>query len=103
MPGLVTRNLLIGGGRKVTGADYPLRRLMKAIDINFASAFVLIQASLPLLRRPAQEHPERGTKVIALSSITGAYAEPGSPPMEPPRQQSSPWWSPSTPRSPATA
>src|SRR5690606_16011933 len=54
----------------------PIRRLDRSIEVNLASTFILVQHSLPLLRAAAA-HPERGAKVIALSSITGVYAEPG--------------------------
>ncbi|WP_086728834.1 SDR family NAD(P)-dependent oxidoreductase [Streptomyces carpinensis] len=44
--------------------------------VNVRAPFVLLQHSLPLLRETAAMHPERGAKVIALSSITGVAAEP---------------------------
>ncbi len=54
-----------------------LRRLDKTIAVNFTAALVLVQHALPLLRQGAAEAPARGARVVGLSSITGAYAEPG--------------------------
>jgi NAD(P)-dependent dehydrogenase (short-subunit alcohol dehydrogenase family) len=44
--------------------------------VNVRAPFVLLQQTLPLLRKTAAAHPERGAKVIALSSITGVAADP---------------------------
>jgi 3-oxoacyl-[acyl-carrier protein] reductase len=52
-----------------------MSRVQKTLDVNFLSVFVLMQTSLPLLRRAAAAQPQPGSKVIALSSITGVYAE----------------------------
>lgn len=56
---------------------YSLKRLDKTVEVNLVAPFVLAQRSLRLLHAGAEEDPERGSKVIALSSITGAYAETG--------------------------
>jgi len=37
----------------------------------------VLQAALPLLRAAAAADPARGAKIVALSSITGVYAEAG--------------------------
>lgn len=58
-------------------ATYSIERLRKTVDVNFVAALVLIKAALPLLRSAAVEVPDRGAKIVALSSITGVYAEPG--------------------------
>lgn len=58
-------------------AEFPLKRYDLTLNVNLRSMFVLVQASLPLLRKTAASHPERGAKIIALSSITGMAAEPG--------------------------
>ncbi len=58
-------------------ATYSLKRLKKTIDVNFASALVLTKTAIPLLRAGAAEVPENGAKIVALSSISGVYAEPG--------------------------
>lgn len=56
---------------------YPIRRLDRTIEVNLASAFILVQNSLPLLRAAAAADPARGAKVIGLASIAGVYAERG--------------------------
>src|SRR3712207_9075218 len=88
LPGLVAahreafgsmRALILNAGVATAGdiADFELRRLDKTLAINFTAAIVLIQQSLPLLRRAAAEDPTRGAKIVGLSSIIGAFAEPG--------------------------
>jgi len=54
-----------------------LDRVDKTLSVNFLSPLVLIQQSLPLLHAGASQDPERGAKIVGLSSITGVYAEPG--------------------------
>lgn len=68
-------NAGVGTAGKV--ADYDLKRLDKTLEVNFACAVVLIKKSLPMLRTAAAEDPVRGARIIGVSSITGAYAEPG--------------------------
>jgi 3-oxoacyl-[acyl-carrier protein] reductase len=58
-------------------AELPPRRLDKMYAVNLRSSFVLLQLCLPLLRAGAQVDPRHGARVIALSSITGVYAEGG--------------------------
>jgi short-subunit dehydrogenase len=72
-------SLIVNAGMGSAGPveSFQLRRLDKTVEVNFTSAFVLIQASLPLLRGWAQADPELGAKIVGLSSITGAYAEAG--------------------------
>jgi 3-oxoacyl-[acyl-carrier protein] reductase len=71
--------LVINAGVGTAGhlADFPLGRLDKTIEVNLVSAVVLVQAALPLLRAGAEQDPGRGATIVGLSSITGAYAEPG--------------------------
>ena len=71
--------LILNAGVGTAGpvADYPLKRLDKTLEVNVASAFVLLQAALPQLRLAAANRPHLGAKVILLSSITGVYAEAG--------------------------
>lgn len=87
LPGLVALHesrfatmdaLIVNAGVGMIGpvAAFPLSRVQKVVDINFTAAYVLMQGALPLLRLAAQATPSRGAKVIALSSITGAYSEP---------------------------
>jgi 3-oxoacyl-[acyl-carrier protein] reductase len=56
--------------------DFHPRRFDKQVTVNLRAPFVLLQRALPLLRKAAAANPTRGAKVIALSSITGVYAEP---------------------------
>ncbi|SMC71673.1 SDR family NAD(P)-dependent oxidoreductase [Lentzea albidocapillata] len=68
--------LVLNAGMGAIGpfADFPPRRLDKLFAVNLRSAYVLIQQTLPLLRRTAAEH---GTaRVIAVSSMTGIAGEP---------------------------
>jgi 3-oxoacyl-[acyl-carrier protein] reductase len=57
-------------------ADFHPRRFDKQVTLNLRAPFVLLQQALPLLRKAASANPRRGAKVVALSSITGVYAEP---------------------------
>ncbi|WP_435593496.1 SDR family NAD(P)-dependent oxidoreductase [Nocardia sp. bgisy118] len=58
-------------------ADASMRRFDKTLAVNLRAPMQLIQGALPMLRAAAALAPERGAKVIALSSITGVYAEAG--------------------------
>ncbi len=58
-------------------ADAVMRRFDKTMAVNLRAPLQLIQGALPLLRTAAAAEPARGAKVIALSSITGVYAEAG--------------------------
>lgn len=71
--------LVLNAGVGTSGAitTYPMARFDKTVEVNLTAALVLLQAAIPLLREAAVQRPERGAKVIALSSITGAYAEHG--------------------------
>jgi 3-oxoacyl-[acyl-carrier protein] reductase len=71
--------LVINAGVGTAGsiASYPLPRLDKTIEVNVASAVVLIQQALPLLRDAARRDPLHGARIIGLSSLTGAFVEPG--------------------------
>lgn len=53
------------------------RRFDKTVTVNLRAPLHLIQGALPMLRVAASADPERGAKVVALSSITGVYAESG--------------------------
>jgi 3-oxoacyl-[acyl-carrier protein] reductase len=71
--------LVLNAGVGTAGAigDYSMKRFDKTVDVNFRAPFDLLQRALPLLRTGARAHPDRGSKVIALSSLTGVYAEAG--------------------------
>jgi len=70
------RALVLNAGVGSAGAmgEYPMRRFDKTVAVNLTAPFALLQASLPLLRKDA-DNPENGAKVVAVSSITGVYAE----------------------------
>ena len=71
--------LILNAGIGTAGpiGDYPMKRFDKSVEVNLRAPFDLLQRALPLLRTGAREHPDRGSKVVALSSLTGVYAEPG--------------------------
>ena len=71
--------LIVNAGVGTAGSieSFPIERTQKLLDVNFVAALVLMQTTLPMLRLGADQQPERGAKVIALASITGAYAERG--------------------------
>jgi NAD(P)-dependent dehydrogenase (short-subunit alcohol dehydrogenase family) len=66
-----------GVGTAGTIAGFPDRRSRKTFEVNFFAQLKLLQEAIPLLRAAAAAAPEHGARVIALSSITGAYAESG--------------------------
>jgi short-subunit dehydrogenase len=71
--------LVLNAGVGTAGgiADFPDRRSRKTFEVNFFAQLRLLQESIPLLRAAAAAAPQRGARVIALSSITGAHAESG--------------------------
>lgn len=71
--------LVLNAGMAAKGPvdTFPLRRFERTMTVNLTSQFVLTAAALPLLRRGAAADTEHGARVVALSSLTGRYAEPG--------------------------
>lgn len=71
------RALILNAGVGTAGpiGEFPMRRFDKTVAVNLAAPFALLQHALPLLRKGAAENPGRGAKVVAVSSITGVYAE----------------------------
>lgn len=69
--------LILNAGVGTAGpvADTSMRRFDKTLAVNLRAPLQLIQGALPMLRAAAAA--DRGAKVIALSSITGVYAEAG--------------------------
>ncbi|MGI5274097.1 SDR family NAD(P)-dependent oxidoreductase [Nonomuraea sp. CA-218870] len=55
----------------------PLHRFDKQFAVNVRAAYTLVQALVPTLRATAAARPDRGVKIIMLSSITGVFPEPG--------------------------
>ncbi|NUU21502.1 MAG: SDR family oxidoreductase [Streptomycetaceae bacterium] len=70
--------LVLGAGVGFSGplTDTTKRRYDVQFDVNVRAPFVLIQATLPLMRKTAPLNPDHGAKIIALASITGVAAEP---------------------------
>jgi short-subunit dehydrogenase len=68
--------LVLNAGMGAIGpvADFPARRFDKLYAVNVRSAFVLVQALLPLLRATAAGGG--AAKVIAVASMTGLAGEP---------------------------
>ncbi|MGW6728437.1 SDR family NAD(P)-dependent oxidoreductase [Nocardia sp. NPDC055029] len=71
--------LILNAGVGTAGplAESSMRRFDKTIAVNVRAPIQLIQGALPMLRAGAAADPRHGAKVIALSSITGVYAEAG--------------------------
>lgn len=71
------RALVLNAGVGTAGpiAEFPMRRFDKTVAVNLAAPFALLQSALPMLRKGAADNPGHGAKVIAVSSITGVYAE----------------------------
>lgn len=70
--------LVLSGGVGTAGpiGELPAHRFDKTFAVNVDSAVAIIQAALPMLRAGAAADPTHGSRVIALASITGVYAEP---------------------------
>jgi 3-oxoacyl-[acyl-carrier protein] reductase len=66
-----------GVGAAGTVAEMSMKNYKLVLDVNLTSQFMLMQDALPLLRKAAARNPAVGSRIIALSSITGVAAEPG--------------------------
>jgi 3-oxoacyl-[acyl-carrier protein] reductase len=53
------------------------RRLDRTLAVNLIGPLLMLLRCLPLLRAAARARPDRGARVIALSSITGVLPEFG--------------------------
>ncbi|NEK85226.1 SDR family oxidoreductase [Blastococcus saxobsidens] len=69
--------LAAGVGSAGPIADYPLSRYDKQFAVNTRAAFFAISRALPQLRAAAAAEPVHGSRIVALASIGGIYAEPG--------------------------
>ncbi|RDI46371.1 SDR family NAD(P)-dependent oxidoreductase [Nocardia mexicana] len=69
--------LSAGTGTASPVADMTPKARERMLDVNFRAPLTLIQAALPLLRASAAADPQRGAKIVAISSITGVAGEPG--------------------------
>jgi 3-oxoacyl-[acyl-carrier protein] reductase len=70
--------LVLNGGVGAAGplADMSMKTYDLTLTVNLRAQFLLIQQCLPLLRKAAAREPGRGSKIVALASITGVVAEP---------------------------
>ncbi len=66
-----------GVGAQSPVASTPMKIYDLLLNVNLRAPFLLIQATLPLLRKAAAERPSHGAKVVALSSNTAVASEPG--------------------------
>ncbi|MEV6217963.1 SDR family oxidoreductase [Nocardia sp. NPDC051833] len=71
--------LILNAGVGTAGAlaDSSMKRFDKTVAVNVRAPLQLVQGALPMLRAAAAADPAHGAKVVALSSITGVYAEAG--------------------------
>jgi 3-oxoacyl-[acyl-carrier protein] reductase len=69
--------LCAGFGASGPIATFPVRRLDRQLEVNLRAPFILIQECLPALRQAASRHPDRGARIVAISSLTGVASEPG--------------------------
>jgi NAD(P)-dependent dehydrogenase (short-subunit alcohol dehydrogenase family) len=69
--------LAAGLGANQSIADLPMESYDLQLRVNLRSSFLLIQQSLPLLRRTAAANRPFGSRVVALSSLTGVVSEAG--------------------------
>lgn len=67
--------LAAGVGSAAPIAGYPMRRFDKQFAVNIRAPFGLVGQALPLLRAGATALPDRGGRIIALSSMEGLYPE----------------------------
>jgi len=69
--------LVLNAGVGTSGpiSDLPLKVYDLTFSVNLRAAFILLQETLPLLRKTATLAPDRGAKVIALASIAGVTPE----------------------------
>jgi len=69
--------LCAGLGTSGLIGDYPMRRFDRQVDVNLRAPFLLVQECLPSLRQAAARHPDRGSRIVAVASLTAVAAEPG--------------------------
>jgi 3-oxoacyl-[acyl-carrier protein] reductase len=69
--------LVLNAGVGTSGpiSELPLKIYDLTLSVNLRAAFLLLQETLPLLRKTAALVPRHGAKVVALASIAGVSAE----------------------------
>jgi short-subunit dehydrogenase len=70
--------LVLNAGMGLTGPweHFPARRLSRMLQVNVETPYRLVQRLLPSLRETAAGAPERGVRVIAISSMAGVASQP---------------------------
>lgn len=76
-PALDVLVLCAGVGTAGPVHAYPVARAQRQLEVNFLSAFRLVQGLLPALRRAARMSSAGTAKIVAIASITGVASEPG--------------------------
>ncbi|KAA9153988.1 SDR family oxidoreductase [Amycolatopsis acidicola] len=66
-----------GVGAEGSAAELPMKSYDLVLNVNLRAQFLLIQKTLPLLRKSAAANPRHGAKIVALASITGVAGESG--------------------------
>jgi len=75
-----TMNALVlaaGVGSAAPLQGYPMRRFDKQLAVNFRAPMALTSKVLPLLRAGAESDPQRGGRIVALTSLEGVHPEEG--------------------------
>jgi 3-oxoacyl-[acyl-carrier protein] reductase len=69
--------LVLNAGVGTSGSigELPVKTYDLTFAVNLRAAFILLQETLPMLRKTAALAPERGAKIVALASIAGVSAE----------------------------
>jgi 3-oxoacyl-[acyl-carrier protein] reductase len=69
--------LVLNAGVGTSGSigELPVKTYDLTLAVNVRAAFILLQETLPMLRKTAALAPERGAKIVALASIAGVSAE----------------------------
>jgi NAD(P)-dependent dehydrogenase (short-subunit alcohol dehydrogenase family) len=57
--------------------NYPAKRLDKQLAVNLRAPFILVSQALPLLRAGVDTDPDRGGRIVVMSSLEGVHPEIG--------------------------
>lgn len=70
--------LVLNAGMGLTGPwqEFPARRLSRMLQVNVETPYRLVQRLLPSLRETADGSPDRGVRVVAISSMAGVVSQP---------------------------
>lgn len=72
--------LVLNAGMGLTGPwqEFPARRLSRMLQVNVETPYRLVQRLLPSMRDTAAVAPDRGVRVVAISSMAGVVSQPQS-------------------------